>query len=257
MIVMPADHVIEPAESFRATVRAAVAVIEDDPSALVTFGIKPTHPETGYGYIERGQLLEDPRRHPRPPGRPVPREARPRHGREVPGRRQLRLELGDLRLASPDDPGRDPGPSPAGWPRPRADPAWPSAPRTRPRPWRGSSPSSSACRSTRPSWNTQPTSACSRSLTTGTTSATGALWPASSSRDSAGNAIQGDVIARDTTGSIIDLRRRRPGGHARRRRPGRRPLRQGDAGRQEGPARQAQGPGRRTREGWVSRPIFD
>ena len=58
MIVMPADHVIEPAEAFRATVSAAVSVVDDDPAALVTFGIKPTHPETGYGYIERGQLLE-------------------------------------------------------------------------------------------------------------------------------------------------------------------------------------------------------
>jgi mannose-1-phosphate guanylyltransferase len=58
MIVMPADHVIEPAETFLNTVKAAVAVIEDDPSALVTFGIKPTRPETGYGYIERGELLE-------------------------------------------------------------------------------------------------------------------------------------------------------------------------------------------------------
>jgi mannose-1-phosphate guanylyltransferase len=58
MIVMPADHVIEPALMFLATVRAAVSVIEDDPSVLITFGIKPTRPETGYGYIERGPLLE-------------------------------------------------------------------------------------------------------------------------------------------------------------------------------------------------------
>ncbi len=58
MIVMPADHVIEPPEAFRATVEAAVSVIDQDPAALVTFGIKPTHPETGYGYIERGTLLE-------------------------------------------------------------------------------------------------------------------------------------------------------------------------------------------------------
>jgi mannose-1-phosphate guanylyltransferase len=58
MIVMPADHVIEPAEAFQLTVRAAVAVIDDDPSALVTFGIKPTHAETGYGYIERGPMIE-------------------------------------------------------------------------------------------------------------------------------------------------------------------------------------------------------
>jgi mannose-1-phosphate guanylyltransferase len=60
MIVMPADHVIRPAETFIATVRAAVGVIERDPTAFVTFGIKPTHPETGYGYIERGELLGRP-----------------------------------------------------------------------------------------------------------------------------------------------------------------------------------------------------
>jgi len=59
MIVMPADHVIEPAAAFQATVQAAVSVVDDDPSALVTFGIKPTRPETGYGYIERGELLEN------------------------------------------------------------------------------------------------------------------------------------------------------------------------------------------------------
>ena len=58
MIVMPADHLIEPPEAFRATVLAAVSVVDDDPGALVTFGIKPTHAETGYGYIERGVLQE-------------------------------------------------------------------------------------------------------------------------------------------------------------------------------------------------------
>ena len=58
MIVMPADHVIEPAAVFLATVQAASSVIENDPTALITFGIKPTRPETGYGYIERGELLE-------------------------------------------------------------------------------------------------------------------------------------------------------------------------------------------------------
>jgi mannose-1-phosphate guanylyltransferase len=58
MIVMPADHVIEPTEAFHRTVKAAVAVVADDPTALVTFGIKPTRPETGYGYIECAALLE-------------------------------------------------------------------------------------------------------------------------------------------------------------------------------------------------------
>jgi mannose-1-phosphate guanylyltransferase len=60
MIVMPADHVIRPTETFLRTVRAAVSVIDDDPSAFVTFGIRPTRPETGYGYIERGEHLGDP-----------------------------------------------------------------------------------------------------------------------------------------------------------------------------------------------------
>jgi mannose-1-phosphate guanylyltransferase len=58
MIVMPADHVIEPAEAFCATVQAAASLVDEDHRALVTFGITPTRPETGYGYIERGPLLE-------------------------------------------------------------------------------------------------------------------------------------------------------------------------------------------------------
>lgn len=60
MIVLPADHVIRPDDVFRKTVRAAVDVIENDPSAFVTFGIKPTRAETGYGYIERGEKLGAP-----------------------------------------------------------------------------------------------------------------------------------------------------------------------------------------------------
>lgn len=60
MIVMPADHVIQPAEKFLATVEAAARVIDEDPTAFVTFGIRPTRPETGYGYIERGELLGQP-----------------------------------------------------------------------------------------------------------------------------------------------------------------------------------------------------
>ncbi len=60
MIVMPADHVIEPAERFRATVAVAAEVVEADPSAFVTFGVRPTRAETGYGYIERGESLGTP-----------------------------------------------------------------------------------------------------------------------------------------------------------------------------------------------------
>ncbi|MFO0960488.1 MAG: mannose-1-phosphate guanylyltransferase [Isosphaeraceae bacterium] len=60
MIVMPADHVIRPDAVFQRTVAAAVEQIDADPTAFVTFGIKPTRPETGYGYIERGEELGRP-----------------------------------------------------------------------------------------------------------------------------------------------------------------------------------------------------
>src|SRR5206468_2275254 len=54
MIVTPADHVIEPAAEFVRAVRAAALVVDEFPKALVTFGIVPSFPATGYGYIHRG-----------------------------------------------------------------------------------------------------------------------------------------------------------------------------------------------------------
>ena len=54
MLVMPADHVIEPASEFHRAVKSAVAAITANPDALVTFGITPTYAATGYGYIHRG-----------------------------------------------------------------------------------------------------------------------------------------------------------------------------------------------------------
>jgi mannose-1-phosphate guanylyltransferase len=55
IIVMPADHVIEPAQEFRRAVHAAEQFATDFPDSLLTFGIKPTFPATGYGYIQRGE----------------------------------------------------------------------------------------------------------------------------------------------------------------------------------------------------------
>ncbi|TDJ76712.1 MAG: mannose-1-phosphate guanylyltransferase [Planctomycetota bacterium] len=52
-VVLPADHLIAPAESFRASVLAAAGVARAT-GALVTFGIRPSYPATGYGYIEMG-----------------------------------------------------------------------------------------------------------------------------------------------------------------------------------------------------------
>jgi len=54
MIVMPADHVIEPAQEFRRAVQAGLALVNEAPNTLVTIGIPPTFPATGYGYIHRG-----------------------------------------------------------------------------------------------------------------------------------------------------------------------------------------------------------
>lgn len=59
MIVMPADHVIHPEELFLNTLRSAVEIVEREPTAFVTFGVKPTHAETGYGYIEQGEQLSE------------------------------------------------------------------------------------------------------------------------------------------------------------------------------------------------------
>jgi len=62
MAVFPADHVITDGAHFRRAVARAFAVAERE-GCLVTFGIAPTEPETGYGYIELGPVLD--RRPPR------------------------------------------------------------------------------------------------------------------------------------------------------------------------------------------------
>jgi mannose-1-phosphate guanylyltransferase len=53
--VLPSDHFIEDEPAFLACVEAALAVAEQD--YLVTIGIVPTRPDTGYGYIEVGEKL--------------------------------------------------------------------------------------------------------------------------------------------------------------------------------------------------------
>ena len=53
MLVLPADHVISDTDAFHAAIGRALEVALGQ-GALVTFGIEPTGPETGYGYIRRG-----------------------------------------------------------------------------------------------------------------------------------------------------------------------------------------------------------
>jgi mannose-1-phosphate guanylyltransferase len=54
LLVLPADHVIEPAAEFQRACAAAEQFVTEFPKALFTFGIPPTYPATGYGYIHRG-----------------------------------------------------------------------------------------------------------------------------------------------------------------------------------------------------------
>lgn len=68
LFVLPADHAIADAERFRADLRAAGEAAQA--GGLFTFGIRPSFPATGYGYLERGAASA------RPGGKPVHRVAR-------------------------------------------------------------------------------------------------------------------------------------------------------------------------------------
>lgn len=52
MLVLPADHIIQKQQAFEDAVARAAELAQQ--GAIVTFGIEPQHPETGYGYIEKG-----------------------------------------------------------------------------------------------------------------------------------------------------------------------------------------------------------
>jgi mannose-1-phosphate guanylyltransferase len=60
MAVMPADHVIQPAEAFQSAIRQAAALVDKAPGRIVTFGVKPTYPAEGFGYIQRGEEVRQP-----------------------------------------------------------------------------------------------------------------------------------------------------------------------------------------------------
>lgn len=56
LLVMPADHVIRDNESFQKALNEGALLA--DQNYLVTFGIVPDRPETGYGYIEQGKEID-------------------------------------------------------------------------------------------------------------------------------------------------------------------------------------------------------
>jgi len=57
MIVLPSDHYIENEERFIETLKQGIEIAGSD-NCLVTMGIKPSRPETAYGYIETGKKID-------------------------------------------------------------------------------------------------------------------------------------------------------------------------------------------------------
>ncbi|NJL59088.1 MAG: hypothetical protein HC887_04985 [Desulfobacteraceae bacterium] len=55
LCIFPADHVIRDIDLFHQKIEAAIDLA--DKGHIVTFGIQPNYPETGYGYIEGDQKL--------------------------------------------------------------------------------------------------------------------------------------------------------------------------------------------------------
>ena len=58
LFVSPADHLIKPAEKFAELVQQAEQVCKDK-NDIITIGVKPTKPETGYGYIQAAGKVAD------------------------------------------------------------------------------------------------------------------------------------------------------------------------------------------------------
>ncbi|MFC4822522.1 mannose-1-phosphate guanylyltransferase/mannose-6-phosphate isomerase [Dokdonella ginsengisoli] len=56
LLILPADHLIRDIDAFAADARRATALAQD--GWLVTFGIRPTHPETGFGYVRMGAAID-------------------------------------------------------------------------------------------------------------------------------------------------------------------------------------------------------
>ena len=57
LLVAPSDHVIPDTDDFHAAIKVGLSHVQNQ--KMVTFGIKPTHPETGYGYLKLSKNLLD------------------------------------------------------------------------------------------------------------------------------------------------------------------------------------------------------
>lgn len=59
IMVAPSDHLILKHEDFKASVVRAFEFLEKNENSIVTFGVKPNRPETGYGYIQEGTHVDE------------------------------------------------------------------------------------------------------------------------------------------------------------------------------------------------------
>lgn len=57
MAVFTADHILAPQEAFEDAIRRGLSAAEDFPASLITFGVTPDAPHTGYGYVRRGPAV--------------------------------------------------------------------------------------------------------------------------------------------------------------------------------------------------------
>ena len=55
--VLTADHLITPQDTFAECLQTGFSLVENDANRMVTFGIEPTYPATGFGYVELGDLI--------------------------------------------------------------------------------------------------------------------------------------------------------------------------------------------------------
>lgn len=63
MVVLPSDHLIKDEEEFRNIIESANDFIDSNQDSIITLGMQPTRPETGYGYIRYGNEERKRNRH--------------------------------------------------------------------------------------------------------------------------------------------------------------------------------------------------
>ena len=63
MIVLPSDHLIKDEDEFRNIIESADKFVNENNEAIITLGMEPSRPETGYGYIRYGKEETDVNKH--------------------------------------------------------------------------------------------------------------------------------------------------------------------------------------------------